>query len=116
MEQNANNKVKCCSLELATYNITFKWISGGHNEAVDCLSRLAEVLEGNAQVKNILINVITVSPADGPATHTWSKTKALMEVPPTDTSTVNAPSTLTRDCRGHPTINAMGRPFLQMLP
>ena len=36
--KNANNKVNRWSLELATYNITFEWISGAHNKAADCLS------------------------------------------------------------------------------
>ena len=38
--KNANNKVNRWSLELATYNITFEWISGAKNKAADCLSRL----------------------------------------------------------------------------
>ena len=33
----ANNKVNRSSLELATYNITFEWISGAQNKAADCL-------------------------------------------------------------------------------
>ena len=33
--KNANNKVNRWGLELATYNITFEWISG--NKAADCL-------------------------------------------------------------------------------
>ena len=36
--KNANNKVNRWSLELATYNITFEWISGAKNKAADCLS------------------------------------------------------------------------------
>ena len=31
--KNANNKVNRCRLELATYNITFKWTSGACNKA-----------------------------------------------------------------------------------
>ena len=38
--KNTNNKVNRWSLELATYNITFEWISGAKNKAADCLSRL----------------------------------------------------------------------------
>ena len=38
--KNTNNKVNRWSLQLATYNITFKWISGAKNKAADCLSRL----------------------------------------------------------------------------
>ena len=36
--RNANNQVNRWGLELATYNITFEWISGAHNKADDCLS------------------------------------------------------------------------------
>ena len=41
--KNANNKVNRWGLELATYNITFEWISGAHNKAADCLSHLVEL-------------------------------------------------------------------------
>ena len=34
--KNANNKVNRWSLELATYNIQFEWMSGAHNMAADC--------------------------------------------------------------------------------
>ena len=40
--KNANNKVNRWALELATYNITFEWISGAKNKGADCLSRLVE--------------------------------------------------------------------------
>ena len=36
--KNATNKVNRWSLELATYDITFEWISGAHSKAADCLS------------------------------------------------------------------------------
>ena len=36
--KNATNKVKGWRLEMATYNITFEWISGAKNKAADCLS------------------------------------------------------------------------------
>ena len=36
--KNANNKVNRWSLELATYNIMFEWISGAKYKAADCLS------------------------------------------------------------------------------
>ena len=57
--KNADNKVNCCSLELDTYNITFKCISSVHNKAVDCLSRLVEVPEDNVPAASILINAVT---------------------------------------------------------
>ena len=37
-EKNANNKLNRWGLELATYNINFKWISRTCNKASDCLS------------------------------------------------------------------------------
>ena len=36
--KNANNKVNRWCLELAICNITFEWISGACNKAVDCFS------------------------------------------------------------------------------
>ena len=36
--KNAKNKVNIWGLELATYDITFEWISGADNKAADCLS------------------------------------------------------------------------------
>ena len=41
--KSTNNKVKRWGLELATYNITFKWISGACRKAADCLSHLVEL-------------------------------------------------------------------------
>ena len=65
--KNANNKVNRWSLELATYSITFKWISRAKNKAADCLSRLV-LPTGNS------INMLTASVNDGPAFHTRSHT------------------------------------------
>ena len=36
--KNANNKINRWGLELATYNITFEWISGACNKSANCLS------------------------------------------------------------------------------
>ena len=36
--KNKNTKINRWGLELASYNITFEWISGARNKAVDCLS------------------------------------------------------------------------------
>ena len=69
--KDANNKVNQWSLELASYNITFKWISGAKNKAADCLSRL---VEHTPQITTP-VNMLTVTQADGPAFHTRSKTK-----------------------------------------
>ena len=36
--KNKNTKINRWGLELASYNITFEWISGAKNKAADCLS------------------------------------------------------------------------------
>ena len=36
--KNENTKINRWGLELASYNITFEWISGAKNKAADCLS------------------------------------------------------------------------------
>ena len=41
--KNENTKINRWGLELASYNITFEWISGARNKAADCLSRLVEL-------------------------------------------------------------------------
>ena len=97
--KNANKKVNCWSLEQATYNITFAWISGACNKAVDCLSRLVDIPRNNAPAASILINAVTASPTDRPVTHTWCKTKVSVEAPPLDTTKVNAPLPLTGYCK-----------------
>ena len=54
---------------MATYNITFKWISGAKNKAADCLSRLVSPTR-------MSINMLTASVNDGPAFHTRSCTQS----------------------------------------
>ena len=66
--KNATNKVNRWELELATYNITFEWISGAHNKAADCLSHLVEL----PQDKPVSINMLSVTGTDGPAFNTRS--------------------------------------------
>ena len=61
--KNTNNKVNRWSLELATYNISFEWISGARNKAADCLSRLVTPTSTS-------INMLTASSNDGLAFHT----------------------------------------------
>ena len=68
--KNANNKVNRWSLELATYNITFEWISGAKNKAVDCLSWLVKPTSTSTSV-----NMLTASHTDGPAFNTRSHTQ-----------------------------------------
>ena len=69
--ENANNKVNRWGLELATYNITFEWISGAKNKAADCLSHLVELLS----TPSASINMLSVSNTDGPAFNTRSQTQ-----------------------------------------
>ena len=67
--KNAENKVNRWSLELATYNITFEWISGAKNKAADCLSRLVSPTRNS-------INLLTASINDGPAFNTRGHTQS----------------------------------------
>ena len=69
--KNASNKVNRWSLELATYNITFKWISGAKNKAADCLSWLVEL----PTTPTTTVNMLTVSHTDEPAFNITSCTK-----------------------------------------
>ena len=55
-------------MELATYNISFEWISGARNKAADYLSRLVTPTHSP-------INMITASSNDGPAFLTRSHTQ-----------------------------------------
>ena len=66
-------------MELATYNITFEWISGAKNKAADCLSRL--VLPTGKS-----INMLTAFLNDRPAFHTRSRTQSISD--PTSTHPV----------------------------
>ena len=74
-----NNKVNRWGLELATYNITFEWISGACNKAADCLSCLVEL----PQDKPVSINVLAGTDTDGPTFNTRSQTHEHLS---TDTS------------------------------
>ena len=59
--KNANNKVNRWGLELATYNITFEWISGAHKTAADCLSCLGQL----PQDRQATINMLSATNLDG---------------------------------------------------
>ena len=67
--KDANNKVNRWSLELATYNITFEWISGAKNKAADCLSWLVEL----PMTTPATVNMLTV-------THTQTNQLLTLEV------------------------------------
>ena len=58
-------------MELATYNISFKWISGARNKEADCLSRLVTPTSTS-------INMLTASSNYGPAFHTRSISRRLL--------------------------------------
>ena len=62
MEKNANNKVNTWGLELATYNITFEWISGAHHKAADHLLCLVELPQNSPTT----IDMLSVTHSDGP--------------------------------------------------
>ena len=51
------------------YNKTFKWISGAHNKAADCLSHLLEL----PQNKPTAINMLSATHTDRPAFNTRSR-------------------------------------------
>ena len=68
--KNANNKVNRWGLELATYNITFKCISGACNKVADCLSFLVEL----PQDKPVLVKMLPATNPNGPAFNTRSQT------------------------------------------
>ena len=57
-------------LELATYNITFEWISGACNKAADCLSQLVEL----PQDKLVAVNMLSTTYQDGPTFNTRNQT------------------------------------------
>ena len=60
--KNENMKINRWGLELASYNITFEWISGVKNKAADCLSQLVELPKKHQKnpngTKPMLINMV----------------------------------------------------------
>ena len=78
--KNANNKVNIWGFELATYNITFEWLSGALNKAADCLSHLVEL----PQDMQAQINMLSVTNTDGTTFNTRSHTCQYLS---SDTST-----------------------------
>ena len=74
----ATTKLIDGSLELATYNITFEWISGAKNKATDCLLWLVEQL----MTTPATVNMLTVTHTDRPASNTRSHTKRILLVLP----------------------------------
>ena len=86
--KNANNKVNRWGLEVATYNITFKWILGACNKAADCLSHLVELLQNQPTT----INMLSATHPEGPAFNTRSRTtQQHLSKGPTPHTDVTAP-------------------------
>ena len=83
------------------YNISFEWLSGAKNKAVDCLSRLVKPITTS-------VNILTASTTDGPAFHTISHiqntSSSTTSTPHPDTAPqisqepTTAPKLLTTDC------------------
>ena len=101
--ENTNNKVNQWGLELATYNITFEWMSGAKNKAADCLSRLVEQLPTTPA----MINMLAFTKSDGPTFNTRSQTRQYSTsnnsttqantTPDVSPDTTPTPKTLTAD-------------------
>ena len=76
-------------LELTTYNITFRWVSGNQNNAADCLSRLVDL----PQDRQATVQMLFATNHDGPTFHPRSRTaqhnitEDLTPQPKTDTVT-----------------------------
>ena len=85
---NTNNKVNRWGIELVTYSITFKWISGAWNKAAYCLSRLVK-LPTNSKAT---IKMLTATNSDGVPFNTRSKTshqcQTLMDTELSDTHSI----------------------------
>ena len=90
--KNANNKVNRWGLELTTYNITFKWISGAKNKAADYLSRLVEQLPATPST----ISMLTVTHTDGPTfnTRSWTRQDSILN---NSTTQLNAAPNISPD-------------------
>ena len=72
-DKNVNNKINRCSLELATYNTTFEWISGACKKATDCLLLLVDIKHTPATTQLLLTCYLhlpqMVLPSAGTAKH-----------------------------------------------
>ena len=116
--KNVNKRVNRWRLELASYSITFEWISGSTNKAADCLSHLVEL----PSTTSASINMLSVSNTDGPAFNTRSQTQQCLAP---DSSTTQqgvtpdimsipdpTPKSLIADRLEGSSPNAKNRPFL----
>ena len=66
--KNKNTKINRWGLELASYNITFEYISGARNKAADCLSQLVELPKKHQKNQNgtkpTQINMVRAAPPE----------------------------------------------------
>ena len=106
--KNADNKVNRWGLELATYNITFEWISGPKNKAADCLSCLVEL----PQTISVPINMLSVSNTDGPTFNARSQTCQYLTP---DTSIIQPSVTPEVSAVPHPTTKSLTADRLEVL-
>ena len=90
--KNANN-VNRWRLELATYSITFGWVSEAWNKAANCLARLVN-LSNDCMAT---VTLLTATNPDGPAFNTRSKTslqhQTTMETETSDTQSIKNTAT-----------------------
>ena len=84
--KNKNNKVNRWSLKLATYNITFEWISGAKNKAADCLSWLIELPTSTTTTVNMLTVTHINRPTFNTRSHTQNISLATTSIPHRDVS------------------------------
>ena len=91
-------KINRWGLELASYNITFEWISGAKNKAADCLSRLVELPKKHQKnpngTKPMLINMVKAI-TTGSRTRNTTLVEGTEKQPPLrmDINTDNTPRT-----------------------
>ena len=88
-----NNKVNRWGLELATYNITFQWVSGTRNKVANCLSRLVKLPNS----RKATVMMLTATNLNGPSFNTRSQTsqkcQTTMDMRPSNTPSIMKPAT-----------------------
>ena len=106
--KNTNNKMNRWGLELATYNITFQWISGAKNKAADCLSCLVEL----PSTPSASINIVSVSNTNGLAFNTRNQTQQHLA---SDSSTTQQEATPNITSTSDPTLKSLTADRLEAL-
>ena len=91
--KNANNKVNRWGLELATYNIVLKWISGARNKAANCLSRLVK-LPNNTKATVMMLTAINLARlAFNTQSQTSQQCQTTKDIRPSNTPSITNPAT-----------------------